>query len=334
MTASAPAAVVPPPPDYLDAFLAPLRPLLDMPGVTDLYVNHPGEVWVDRLGDASRRHLVPDLTEDALWSLVRQIARTTHQGISRAHPLMAARLPGGERVQVIAPPATRNGMAIAIRKPAVTPLTLADYHRSDAFAATRHHAPPPDAPLRALYAAGDYAGFLGAAVRARKTILIAGGTATGKTTFANALIREIPSEERLIAIEDTPELILDAPNTLGLMAVRGTQGESEVSAEQLLQASLRMRPSRILLGELRGAEAFTFLRAVNTGHPGSITTIHADSPDLAIEQLALLVLEAGIRLSRADVSAYVRKVVDVFVQLDRTNNVRTVREIRWDAAEG
>ena len=329
MSAASPIVQPVPVADYLDAFLAPLRPLLDQPGVTDLYVNRPGEAWIDRLGHAGSRHVVPDLTEDALWSLVRQIARATHQGISRAHPLMSASLPGGERVQVVAPPATRGGMAIAIRKQAGAPRTLADYARGSAFATTRSAAVAVNDGLHALYAAGDYAGFLAAAVRARKTILVAGGTATGKTTFANALIHEIPRDERLIVIEDTPELILDHANMVGLVGVRGPQGESEVSAEQLLQASLRMRPSRIMLGELRGAEAFTFLRAVNTGHPGSIATIHADSPELAVEQLALLVLEAGMRLTRADVTDYIQKVVDVFVQLDRIDNVRTVRQVMW-----
>ncbi|MBM6575070.1 P-type DNA transfer ATPase VirB11 [Microvirga sp. SRT01] len=324
----------PPTPDYLDAFLAPLRPLLDLPDVTDLYVNQPGEVWMDRLGRPTSRFVVPDLTDDALWYLARQVARVSHQGISRAHPILSATLPAGERMQVVAPPATRGGMAIAIRKQACAAMTLADYRRSSAFAATRHSSAPADAALRGLYAAGDFAGFLGAAVKARKTILIAGGTATGKTTFANALIREIPSDERLIAIEDTPEVVFDHPNMVGLIGVRGTQGESAAGAEALLQASLRMRPSRILLGELRGAEAFTFLRAVNTGHPGSITTIHADSADLAVEQLALLVLEAGIKLDRADVAAYVRKVVDVFVQLDRSGGVHSVRSVEWPAGAG
>lgn len=315
--------------DYLDAFLAPLRPLLALPGVTDLYVNQPGEVWIDRLGCGGSRHVVPDLTDDALWYLARQVARVSNQGISRAHPVMSATLPGGERVQVVGPPATRGHVAIAIRKQACDRLTLDDYRRASAFAATRTTDVAPDAPLSAFYAAEDYAGFLSAAVRARKTIVIAGGTATGKTTFANALIREIPRNERLIVIEDTPELIVDHLNSVGLVGVRGTQGESGVDAEDLLQAALRMRPSRILLGELRGREAFTFLRAVNTGHPGSITTIHADSPDLAVEQLALLVLQAGMRLTRADVAEYVHKTVDIFVQLDRSGHRRVVRTIQW-----
>jgi len=165
------------------------------------------------------------------------------------------------------------------------------------------------------------------AVRGRRNVLISGGTSTGKTTFLNALLREIPPEERLILIEDTPELEMIHRNALGLLAARSVLGEAEVRAEDLLMAALRMRPDRIILGELRGAEAFTFLRAVNTGHPGSMTTIHADGPLRAIEQLVMLVLLAGSRLGRDDVRHYVRESVDVFVHLDRSAGRRRVRQV-------
>jgi len=174
---------------------------------------------------------------------------------------------------------------------------------------------------------GDIAAMLSLAVRARKNILVSGGTSSGKTTFLNALIREIPAHERLILIEDTPELHLDHANAVGLLAARSALGEAQVSADSLLAASLRMRPDRIIVGELRGPEAYTFLRAVNTGHPGSMTTVHADSAERAIEQIALLVLQTGTRLDRDDVHHYVRTTVDLFVQLDRTGGKRHVAEI-------
>ena len=129
-------------------------------------------------------------------------------------------------------------------------------------------------------------GFLRAAVARRKTIVISGGTGSGKTTLLNALVKEIPRSERLVVIEDAPEIRLDHPNAVGLVAVRGGLGEAQVDADTLLAASLRLRPDRILLGELRGREAFAFLRAVNSGHPGSITTVHADSPAGALDQIA------------------------------------------------
>jgi len=130
-----------------------------------------------------------------------------------------------------------------------------------------------------------------------------------------------------VVIEDTPEIRLDHPNAIGLIAVRGDAGEARVGAEDLLQASLRMRPDRILLGELRGAEAFAFLRAVNTGHPGSITTVHADSPDGAIDQITMLALLSGVDMGWAAIQAYARRVIDVVVQLKRTDGRRVVSEV-------
>src|SRR6202000_1696582 len=134
-------------------------------------------------------------------------------------------------------------------------------------------------------------------------------------------------EERLILIEDTSEIQIDDPNGLGLLAVRGEQGEAQVTTDDLVQASLRMRPDRIILGELRGPEAATFLRAVNTGHLESTTTVRADSPKGAVDQLSLLVLQAGLNLGRAEISEYVRGIVDVFVQLSRRNGRRTISQI-------
>lgn len=317
---------------YLQIYLGPLIGQLERPEVTDLYINRPGELWVETLGGATERHAAPDLTEAVLWRLARQVASVTHQGVSREHPLLAARLPDGSRVQVAAPPATRGPMAIAIRRHVSANLSLADYEAQGAFAGTRGSkaTDPTDAELQRLHDAQNWAAFLLLAVRARKTILVSGGTSTGKTTFLNALLREVDASERLILIEDTPELHIDHQNTVGLVAVRGQLGEASVTAEDLLVASLRMRPDRIILGELRSTEAFTFLRAINTGHPGSMTTIHADTPERAIEQLALLVLQAGSGLHRADVVEFAQSVVEITVQLVRNAGRRAISQIAWN----
>jgi type IV secretion system protein VirB11 len=316
---------------YLRSYLAPLAPLLERADVTDIFINAPGEAWIETVTGGIERHAAPQLDETTLWRLARQIASLSHQGISREHPLLAATLPDGDRVQVIAPPATRGHLAMAVRKHVVADLSLEDYDRASAFADTRtdgrSDADAVDAELRQLLAAGRKTEFLRQAVRHRKNVIISGGTSTGKTTFLNALLKEIPREERLILIEDAAEVQLDHPNALGLVAVRGENGEARVTAEDLVQASLRMRPDRIILGELRGREATSFLRAVNTGHPGSITTIHADSPRGAVEQLAMLVLQAGLNLGRAEITDYVRSVVDVFVQLSRREGRRVISEI-------
>ncbi|MEG3150066.1 P-type DNA transfer ATPase VirB11 [Sphingomonas sp. ZT3P38] len=304
--------------------------MLERADVTDIYVNRPGEVWVETTGGAIERHEAPGLDEATLSRLARQIAALSHQGISREHPLLSATLPDGARVQVVGPPATRGPLALAIRKHVSPDLALGDYVASGAFAETRHgdeDTSDIDRALAMMLDAGDIAGMLARAVRARKNILVSGGTSTGKTTFLNALIREIPAEERLILIEDTPELHLRHPNAVGLLAARSALGEARVSADDLLGASLRMRPDRIILGELRGEEAYAFLRAVNTGHPGSMTTVHADSAERAVEQIALLVLQTGTRLTRDDVVHYVRSTVDVFVQLARSGGRRHVAEV-------
>ena len=169
--------------------------------------------------------------------------------------------------------------------------------------------------------------FLRTAIRARKTILISGGTSTGKTTFLNAVLGEIPAEERVVLVEDTPELRLPGANGVGLVAVKGELGEAKVTANELLQAALRLRPDRIVLGELRGAESVSFLRAINTGHPGSFSTIHANSLRGALEQLALMVMQTGIGLTRTDTIAYAASVIDVVVQLDRSAGKRGISAI-------
>lgn len=315
---------------FLDAYLAPLQQFLIRAEVTDLFINRPGEVWIETLDGGIERHAMPELDEESLWRLARQIAGQAHQGINREYPLLAATLADGARVQIVAPPATRGGFAIAIRKHVVPDLTLADYLEEGAFAQTefsrgrtiRPLPDPPDSDRPEVLAR-----YLADQVRARRNILISGGTSTGKTTFLNALIKEIPAEERLLLIEDTAEVVLPLPNAAALLAVKGALGEAWVTADDLLQAALRMRPDRIILGEVRGSEALTFLRAINTGHPGSLSTIHADSPAGAIEQLALIALQAGTRLTRSDIVDYVIDTIDVIVQLDRRGGRRQIAQV-------
>jgi type IV secretion system protein VirB11 len=314
---------------YLRSCLGPFERALSLPDVTDIYVNRPGELWIETLGGAIDRHEDPSLDELTLARLARQIAALTHQGVSREHPLLAAVLPDGSRVQVVAPPATRGPMAIAIRRQVAASLTLDDYVAGDSFADARTEVAgrTQDEQLRQLVGQRNFAGALALAVRARRNILVSGGTSTGKTTFLNALLQEIPTDERLILIEDTPELVVAHPNSVGMVSVRGELGEASVTANDLVSAALRMRPDRIILGELRGPEAYAFLRAVNSGHPGSMTTIHADSPETAIEQLVMLVLQGGAKLRRSDIRHYVLQSIDLFIQLGRTVGRRSVEAV-------
>jgi type IV secretion system protein VirB11 len=316
---------------YLASFLASFAEWLDADDVTEILVNHAGEVWVERSGvEAMERHVRADVDEQLLERLAQQIARISHQAVSRESPLLAATLPGGARVQMILPPATRSGPALAIRKHVLRDLSLdgllADCLPPDLDANMRDDA-AIRADLAGKLAANDLAGFLRTAVSGRKTILISGGTSSGKTTMLNALLKEIPASARIVAIEDTPEIRLDHPNALGLVAVAGEQGEARIGTNDLLHAALRMRPDRLIVGELRGAECVSFLRAINTGHPGSLSTIHASSTTGAFEQIALLCMQAGLGLSRSETIDYARSMIDIVVQLHRVNGVRQITAI-------
>ncbi len=314
---------------YLDAYLAPFRPWLDRESVTEILVNRPGELWIE---DAAVRGMqrveLPALDGQLLQRLAEQVARISHQGINREHPLLSATLPaegglGGARIQLCGPPATRKDWALAIRRHRLLDLPLDAYDRGPI-------APPVEAPTPDPLA--EPIAFLRDAIRRRRTVLISGGTSTGKTTFLNAMLREIPDHERVVLVEDTAELRLPGANGVGLIAVKGELGEAKVSANDLLQAALRLRPDRIVLGELRGNETVSFLRAINTGHPGSFSTVHANSPRGALDQIALMAMQSGIGLTRGETLDYAASVIDIVVQLDRIDGKRGIAAIAESAS--
>lgn len=304
------------PSDYLSHYLEPLRPVLADAETTDIYINRPGEIWCERLGGAVARLEMPALDADYLHRLARQVAVYSHQGLNRAHPLLSASLPDGARIQIVMPPATQRHIAIAIRRHRAAALPLSTYALEPARRRAGLAAP-----------SGELPAYLAEAVRQRRNIVISGGTSSGKTTLLNALLAEIPPSERLITIEDAAELQPAHDNRVQLIAVRGGQGEATVTPNDLLEAALRMRPDRILLGELRGAEAYTFLRAINTGHPGSITTIHADSAEGALRQLAIMILQGAHNLDYANAYSLVKSMIDIVVQIDRVDGRRCISEV-------
>ena len=295
---------------YLDAYLAPFREWLERDTVTEILVNGPGEVWIEdaNAGGGMQRVSRPEIDDRLIQRLAEQVARVSHQGINREHPLLGATLPDGARIQFCGPPAARKHWAMAIRRHRRLDLPLDAYDSGPLTPAVEGAMPDPQQ---------NPVAFLREAIRQRRTILVSGGTSTGKTTFLNAMLGEIPRQERVVLVEDTPELKLPGANGVGLVAVKGELGEAKVTANELLQAALRLRPDRIVLGELRGAESVSFLRAINTGHPGSFSTIHANSLRGALEQLSLMVMQTGIGLTRSDTIAYAASVIDVIVQLSR-----------------
>jgi len=324
MTASEPPAAVraiPASGAYLAAHLAPFASWLADDRITEIMVNRPGEVWIEAAGTSGLvRVEAPAIDDRLIEQLAYQIARQTHQGINRERPVLAATLPDGARVQIIAPPATLRHWCLAIRRHRQIQLPLSAFSQGP-IESVPTFAPDEQAARRNPLA------FLADAVAARATVLISGGTSSGKTTFLNALLGEVPAGERVIVVEDTPEIQLAHPNAVKLVAVKGEMGEARLSTNDLLQASLRMRPDRIVLGELRGEEAVSFLRAINTGHPGSFSTIHANSPAAALEQLALMVMQTGLGLSHDETITYARSVIDIVVQLDRSGGQRRISDI-------
>ena len=306
---------------YLETYLETFRRWLDRETVTEILVNRPGEVWIEAAGEPGmRRFPLPEADDLLLRRLAEQVARTSHQGINREHPLLSATLPpelcpGTARIQLCGPPATRAHWAMAIRRHRLLDLPLDAYDHGP-LAPRRDH-PLPDA-------AAEPIAYLRECVARRRTILVSGGTSTGKTTFLNALLREIPEGERVVLVEDTAELRLPGENGVGLIAVKGELGEAKVSTDDLVQAALRLRPDRIVVGELRGRETVSFLRAINTGHPGSFSTVHANSPRGALEQIALMAMQTGIGLTRRETIEYCAQVIDLVVQLDRSDGKRGI----------
>jgi type IV secretion system protein VirB11 len=310
----------------LKSYLEPLEAIFAKEGVNEIAINKPKEAWIEANGELYKED-VPDFTFKHLEGLAQLIAESTEQRISSENPLLSATLPNGFRVQIVIPPACESGHVIlSIRKPSVARWSLDDYEKMGAFKQTITGKAEIDQEileLMDLIKNGKIKEFLKTAVLKKKNLVISGGTSTGKTTFANAILSEIPKNERLITAEDAREINLSGhPNRVHLLASKGGQGVSKVTIQELIEACLRLRPDRIIVGELRGAEAYSFLRAINTGHPGSISTLHADTPLMAIEQLKLMVMQAGLQISAQEIKSYIINVVDVIIQLKRAEGGR------------
>ncbi len=264
------------------------------PEITEVCINRPGEVFVER-GSRWERHECPALTLSHLAGLAVAVAKfSNNQDINENSPILSAMLPKNERIQIVRPPACEPGTySITIRKPSSMARSLEDYKKAGFFDHVRPATTdltPGEHELKRLHAAGDYLGFLRAAVKQDKVIVVAGETGSGKTTLMKALMQEIPTEQRLITIEDTPELFLPShPNHVHLFYPAGAKEDDPVNAAVLLKSCLRMKPTRILLAELRGGETYDFLNVAASGHAGSITSCHAGSCDLTFERLALMV---------------------------------------------
>jgi type IV secretion system protein VirB11 len=323
-------------PEYgsaLELLMRPLRPLLARPEVMEVCINRPAEVFLET-GAGWLREQAAYADLDWCRRFAKLVANFSRQRIDESSPLLSASLPSGERVQIAIPPATTPGcVAVNIRRPSQEVWSVGELTRRGIFLRTRTAQSGPEEveiELRGLLAARSYEAFMRLAVQSRRNIVVSGPTGSGKTTWTKALIREIPPHERLITIEDAPELVLDThPNHVRLFYSKDDQGLARITPKQLLEATLRMKPDRILLAELRAEEAFDYLRNVNSGHPGSITSVHASSAALAFEQLVLLVKQSagGRQLARRDIRSLLRRLVDVVIQCGVEGHQRYIKEI-------
>jgi pilus assembly protein CpaF len=278
--------------------LGPLEPLLRDPSVDEVMVNGTGAVWVERAGRLEPGGVSFD-EEAELLNAIERILAPLGRRVDEAAPLCDARLPDGSRVNVVIPPLALDGPCLTIRR-----------FRRRGFS------------LRDLVAGGtltpSLAEFLAVCVAARASILVSGGTGSGKTTTLNALSGAIPGEERIVTIEDAAELRLRQAHVVRLEArPPNLEGRGEVTIRDLVRNALRMRPDRIVVGEVRGPEALDMLQALNTGHDGSLTTVHANSPGDALRRVETLALMAGVGLPHAAVREQVASAIDVVVHQAR-----------------
>ena len=288
-------------------FLRPIAHLILDPAITEVMVNGSGRVFVERDG---RLDAVADVTvrEQNLRVAVRNLARALGDDISEERPLLDSRLPDGSRVAAALAPVSLGGTTLTIRK-----------FQSRLFTA--------DELIRIGTLTQNELGIMRHAIEARDNILISGGTGTGKTTLLNALAAFLPADHRLILIEDTAELQLDAPNLVRFEARREQGSLPAVSIRDLLRATLRHRPDRILVGEVRGGEAFDLLQALNTGHSGTLSTIHANSADQALSRFASCVLQSGVDLPYAAIRHGIAECLQLLVHLERRHARRVVTQV-------
>ena len=279
----------------------PLERLLADPTVSEIMVNGPRDIWIERAGRLSPTTLTFTDTSHLrriITKMVGQIGRR----IDESSPLVDARLPDGSRVNAIIPPLSLSGPLLTIRKFAQNRYRMVELIEIDTISK-------------------EAASFLDGCIKAELNILISGGTGSGKTTFLNALSEAVPDSDRIVTIEDAAELQLNQRHVLRLESrPKNIEGEGEVSIRDLVRNALRMRPDRIIVGEVRGAEALDMLQAMNTGHEGSLSTVHANSPRDALNRLETMVLMAGYELPLRAIRSHVSSALDLVIQLDRLDD--------------
>lgn len=276
----------------------PLESLLNDKSITEILVNGPNEVFIEKKGRLERANITFK-DEAHIRHIIDRVIAPLGRRLDESSPMVDARLPDGSRVNAVIPPISLNGTLISIRKFRKTPFEMDDLI---SFQSLNQ----------------EMARFIEALVEVKTNVLISGGTGSGKTTLLNAVAKSIPAYERVITIEDSAELRLNRASVVGMEArPANVEGKGEVSIRQLVRNALRMRPDRIIVGEVRGAEAFDMLQAMNTGHEGSLTTVHANTPADAIRRVEGMVVMAGMDLPTHIVREYIVGALDYIIQAER-----------------
>src|ERR1700674_5894478 len=289
-------------------YLRPIEKFILDPDISEIMLNSPSDIFIERQGVMEKVQGVT-ISADQLRVAVQNIARSLGDDISEEKPILDSRLPDGSRIAAVLPPCSIQGITLTIRKFNTRSFTIHDLIRIGTITE-------------------EMSAYLQASILDRKNILISGGTGTGKTTLLNILADFIPDEDRLLVIEDTAEIHIRKPNLVRFEA-RRQQGPKipAVTIRDLLKASLRHRPERTILGEIRGEEAFDLLQALNTGHSGSLSTIHANSARQALSRLVSCVLQSGIELPYKAIKSSIADSIHLLVHIERRHAHRQVSEI-------
>lgn len=305
--------------DAIDAFLGPIKHLLEDESVTEIMINGPKEIWIETKGKVFKTDAAFS-DEDALRAAVNNIAQSVGRSINEKEPRLDARLPNGHRIHAVLPPLSRKGTTVAIRKFSTTQMGFKDLVKLGAISV-------------------DAAQFLDISMKLGKNILVSGGTGSGKTTLLGVLCERIPAGQRLIVIEDASELKVEYEHVVFFETrMADDKGLKEVSIRDLLKSSLRLRPDRIIVGEVRGGEAMELIQAMNTGHKGCLGTIHANTTGDALIRLEALAQGADARISEKALRHQVSSAIDLVIQISRypdgSRRVAEIAEVREFNADG
>jgi len=320
-----------------EGLLKPLEPWLSDPLVSEIILNRPKEVFVEKEGTFTQ-YLVEALNKRMLRMLFQLIANENEQKLSESKPILSGSLLDGSRVQLVMPPTAKN-LTFSIRRKVVRNLSLNVYQSNNFYQYSEPFSlqvnqiamlPTPEKKLLHLYKGRKWHEFIALAIELKKNIVISGGTSSGKTTFLNACLQHISKQDRIITLEDTYEIDISHPNQVNLLASKGDQGLAKVSMQDLVQCCLRLRPDRIIMGEIRGKEIMDFISACSTGHEGSLTSIHANNPKIAFMRMTQMYKLNNVpSMTDEDILNELKEVIDIVIQIQKTHAGRFVSSVYY-----